>query len=131
MFAFDDAAARISAKCPLSCADRPNAVNASVTMSDVVAKSSPDAAARFMIPSIPFSMSSVFQPAIAMYSSFCYHRGFLSSISCGFPQVRRTFSRFSQVVCRTLLDALYFFSVYALRCLLALRNLASYLGIGL
>ena len=68
MFALDDAAARISAKCPLSCADRPNAVNASVTISDVVARSSPDAAARFMIPSIPFNMSSTFHPAIAMYS---------------------------------------------------------------
>ena len=61
-----DAAARISAKCPLSEADKPKAVKASVTMSEVDAKSSPEAAARFMIPSIPLSISLVFQPAIAM-----------------------------------------------------------------
>ena len=67
MFALDDAFASTSAKCPESSAFRPNAVNASVTMSDVVARSSPDAAARFMMPSIPFSMSPVCQPAIAMY----------------------------------------------------------------
>ena len=39
-----------------------------MTISEVVAKSSPDAAARFMMPSMPSSMSPVFQPAIAMYS---------------------------------------------------------------
>ena len=60
------AAARISAKCPESFADNPNAVNASVTISEVVAGSSPEAAARFITPSIPESISSVFQPAIAM-----------------------------------------------------------------
>ena len=60
------AAARISAKCPLSFAVSPKAVRASVTMSDVVARSSPDAAARLMIPSMPDSISSVFQPAIAI-----------------------------------------------------------------
>ena len=43
------------------------AVSASVTMSEVVARSAPDAAARFMTPSIPSSISSVFHPAIAMY----------------------------------------------------------------
>ena len=67
VFALEDACARTSAKCVESCADKPNAVSASVTISDVVAKSSPDAAARFMIPSMPFSISLVFQPAIAMY----------------------------------------------------------------
>ena len=67
VFALEDACARTSAKCVESCADKPNAVSASVTISDVVAKSSPDAAARFMIPSIPFSISPVFHPAIAMY----------------------------------------------------------------
>ena len=61
-----DAAARTSAKCEESSADSPKAVRASVTISDVVARSSPEAAARFMIPSIPESMSSVFQPAIAI-----------------------------------------------------------------
>ena len=60
------AAARISAKCPESSADSPRAVKASVTISDVVARSSPEAAARFMIPSMPESMSEVFQPAIAI-----------------------------------------------------------------
>ena len=67
VFALLDAAARMSAKCAESSAVRPNAVRASVTMSDVVARSSPDAAARFMMPSMPESMSPVFQPAIAMY----------------------------------------------------------------
>ena len=66
VLALELAAARISAKCPLSSAFNPNAVRASVTMSDVVAKSSPDAAARFIMPSIPLSISLVFQPAIAM-----------------------------------------------------------------
>ena len=51
---------------PESFAVRPNAVKASVTISDVVARSSPDAAARFMMPSIPSSMSEVFHPAMAM-----------------------------------------------------------------
>ncbi|GFI47770.1 hypothetical protein IMSAGC019_03096 [Lachnospiraceae bacterium] len=68
VFAFEDAWARISAKCVESWADNPKAVRASVTISEVVAKSSPDAAARFIIPSMPFSISSVFQPAIAIYS---------------------------------------------------------------
>ena len=66
VLALEEAAARMSAKCPLSSADRPKAVRASVTISDVVARSSPDAAARFMMPSIPESISSVFQPAMAM-----------------------------------------------------------------
>ena len=61
-----DAAASTSAKWAESWAWRPNAVSASVTMSDVRARSSPDAAARFIMPSIPLSISSVFQPAIAM-----------------------------------------------------------------
>ena len=66
VFALELAAARMSAKCPESLAVSPNAVSASVTISDVVARSSPDAAARFMIPSIPSSMSEVFHPAIAI-----------------------------------------------------------------
>src|SRR5574344_2020042 len=68
VLAFDEAAARISAKCPESLALRPKAVRASVTISEVVARSSPDAAARFMMPSMPSSISPVFQPAMAMYS---------------------------------------------------------------
>ena len=66
VFALLLAAARISAKCPESFAVRPKAVRASVTISEVVARSSPEAAARFITPSIPESMSSVFQPAIAI-----------------------------------------------------------------
>ena len=66
VLALELAAARISAKCPLSEADKPKAVRASVTMSEVDAKSSPEAAARFMIPSMPSSISPVFHPAIAI-----------------------------------------------------------------
>ena len=66
VFALLEATAKTSAKCPESAAVSLKAVNASVTISLVVAKSSPDAAAKFMIPSIPFSISVVFQPAIAM-----------------------------------------------------------------
>ena len=61
-----DAAASTSAKWALSAAVKPKAVNASVTISEVVAKSSPEAAARFMMPSMPESISSVFHPAIAI-----------------------------------------------------------------
>ena len=60
------AAARTSANLPLSFALRPNAVRPSVTISDTCAKSSPDAAARFIIPGKPFTMSFVFQPASAI-----------------------------------------------------------------
>ena len=67
MFAFVDAAAITSAKRPLSLADIPNAVKPSVTMSEVVPKSSPAAAARFIIPAIPAVISAVFHPAIAIY----------------------------------------------------------------
>ena len=69
MFAFDDAAAMTSASRPESFAEYPMAVSASVTMSDADARSDPEAAARFMIPSMPFSMSDVFHPAIAIYSN--------------------------------------------------------------
>ena len=67
VFAFDDVAAITSANLPLSFAAIPNAVNPSVTMSDVAAKFSPDAAARFIIPAMPSVISAVFQPAIAIY----------------------------------------------------------------
>ena len=66
VLALELAAAKMSAKCAESPAESPKAVNASVTISEVVAKSSPDAAAKFMMPSIPSSISLVFQPAIAM-----------------------------------------------------------------
>ena len=83
VFEVDEAAASTSAKCvafatsfekpslitvvvPL--ADKPKAVMASVTISDVVARFSPEAAARFIMPSMPFNMSLVRHPAIAMYS---------------------------------------------------------------
>ena len=45
----------------------PNAVIASVTISDTVPKSSPLAAARFITPEILFNISFVFQTAIAIY----------------------------------------------------------------
>ena len=67
VFALLDVAARTSAKCVESLAFSPKAVRASVTMSEVVPRFSPEAAARFMIPSIPLSMSPVFHPAMAMY----------------------------------------------------------------
>ena len=66
-----DAVASTSEKCAASLACNPNAVNASVTMSLVNARSSPEAAARFIIPSRPFNMSSVFHPAMAIYSRAC------------------------------------------------------------
>ena len=66
VLALDDAVARMSAKSPARSAVQPKAVMASVTMSDTVARSSPDAAARFMTPSMPSSMSLVSQPAMAM-----------------------------------------------------------------
>ena len=66
VLALELAAAKISAKCPESEAVSPKAVSASVTISDVVARSSPLAAARFIMPSIPEIMSPDFQPAIAM-----------------------------------------------------------------
>ena len=66
VFALELAAANTSAKCPLSDAVKPKAVSASVTISEVVARSSPLAAARFIMPSIPESISFVFQPAIAI-----------------------------------------------------------------
>ena len=63
-----EAAAITSAKRPLSLAFIPNAVKPSVTISEVLARSAPEAAAKFIIPSIPEVISWVFQPAIAIYS---------------------------------------------------------------
>ena len=51
----------------LSDAFKPNAVIASVTISEVVARSRPSAAASDIIPSIPLSIDVVSQPAIAIY----------------------------------------------------------------
>ena len=56
-----------SANLPLSFADIPNAVRASVTISDVVPRSSPEAAAKDMSPSIPSIISFASQPACAIY----------------------------------------------------------------
>ena len=67
----DEAMANTSEKCAASLACNPKAVMESVTISETIAKSSPEAAARFITPSMPFSISSVFQPAIAMYSKAC------------------------------------------------------------
>ena len=47
-------------------AAKPNAVIASVTISDVLAKSRPSAADNAIIPSIELSISSVSQPAMAI-----------------------------------------------------------------
>ena len=63
----DAAIASTSANRPLSSAFMPKAVSASVTISDTAPKSSPDAAASFITPSSPPSISEVSQPAIAMY----------------------------------------------------------------
>ena len=63
--------ARTSENMAESCAASPKAVRASVTISEVDARSSPDAAARFMIPGRPATISFAFQPAMAMYSSAC------------------------------------------------------------
>ena len=56
VFALAADCANTSEKCAASLAFKPNAVSASVTISLVVPKSSPDAAARFRIPSIPSSI---------------------------------------------------------------------------
>ena len=66
VFALALAFANTSAKCPESLAFNPKAVNASVTISEVLAKSSPEAAARFIIPDIPAVICSGSHPAIAM-----------------------------------------------------------------
>ena len=66
VFALALALASTSEKWPESPAFKPKAVSASVTISDVLAKSSPDAAARLIIPDIPAVICSGFQPAIAM-----------------------------------------------------------------
>ncbi len=67
VFALLDAAASTSANRPESLAFSPKAVRASVTISEVVPRFSPEAAARFMIPARPSTMSPAFHPAIAMY----------------------------------------------------------------
>ena len=65
------AAASTSANRPASAALSPKAVSASVTISEVDARFSPEAAARFIMPSRPPSISLVFHPAMAMYSRAC------------------------------------------------------------
>ena len=64
-----DAFASTSAKCPESFAFNPKAVIESVTMSDTVPRSSPEAAAKFITPDNPETIWFVFHPAIAMYLS--------------------------------------------------------------
>ena len=71
VLAFDAACASTSAKCAESDAFSPKAVKASVTISETLPKSSPDAAASDIMPDMPLSISSVFHPAIAIYSSAC------------------------------------------------------------
>ena len=60
------AAARTSEKCAVSFAVNPKAERLSVTMSDTNARSSPEAAASWSTPSMPWSISLASQPAIAM-----------------------------------------------------------------
>ncbi len=71
VFDLEVAAANTSAKCVDFSADKPKAVRASVTMSDTLARLSPDAPARFIIPAIPSSICLSSQPAIAMYCIAC------------------------------------------------------------
>ena len=120
VFALDDAAAMTSARCPASSALYPIAVSASVTISDVVAKSAPLAAARFRIPSIPLIICSDFQPAMPMYS-----KASLASVAENFvvapiclafwrklsisspvaPEIACTFDRLESKDAPTLIDA--------------------------
>ena len=62
-----EASANTSANLAESLADKPNPVRESATILAESAKSSPDAAARFITPSIPSNMALVSQPACAMY----------------------------------------------------------------
>ena len=71
VFALEAVFANTSEKYVLCSALIPNAVIASVTISDVAARSSPEAAARFITPAKPSAISEVDQPAIAMYSRAC------------------------------------------------------------
>ena len=59
-------------------------------MSDVDARSSPDAAARFMMPSKPSIMSCVFHPAIAIYCIPCAASDALNFV---FAPISRAFPR--------------------------------------
>ena len=61
-----EAAAMTSASLPASPASIPKAVSASVTISDVVARSSPEDAARFSTPETPSIICCVSHPAMAM-----------------------------------------------------------------
>ncbi len=65
---FMAACAMTSTILAVSSASMWNAVRTSVTMSDAMARSSPDAAARSSTPLIPAIICSVFQPAIPIYS---------------------------------------------------------------
>ena len=75
------AAANTSANIAESRACKPNADKLSVTISEVIARSSPDAAAKFIIPAIPPIMSSVFQPAIPIYLNACADSKALNFVS--------------------------------------------------
>ena len=61
------AAANTSANIEESFACKPKADKLSVTISAVMAKSSPEAAAKSMMPAIPLITSPVFQPAMPIY----------------------------------------------------------------
>ena len=71
VFDLEAVCARTSAKCDVSEAVSPKAVKLSVTISEVSAKSSLEAAARLSTPFIPSSISCASQPAIPMYVIAC------------------------------------------------------------
>ena len=64
-FAF---AARTSATCAASDAASPNPLNVDAAISELLARSSPDAAARFKSPGIALIISDVVKPAAARFS---------------------------------------------------------------
>ena len=71
VFDLEVAAANTSAKCADFSAGRAKADRASVTMSETLARFSPDAPARFIMPAMPLSICLSSQPAIAMYCMAC------------------------------------------------------------
>ena len=73
---FEEAVASTSAKPAASDACSPNALRASVTISDTVASSSPEAAARDIMPEMPSSIWLVFHPTVLPQGLFipCFLR---------------------------------------------------------
>lgn len=80
---------------------------------------------KICIPLYLFANSMAFHLAAKLFPPNCYHIGSLSYVSIYLYIVQSTFS----LSCRALLEELYLFILYSLRCWLTLRNLISYLGI--